>query len=160
MTVTFSMQIKLVFTDLPWVYIFPPAGLHWLMMSLRWDQPFSTLMLVLPSHWAGSGLPGIRHYPATQCFPLCHSTALPSIYRCRKCVCCFCHSCHAVLAARWSCSALEDEMLLRKLNIVSHDVDSRLQAKIPQCYNRYQWLPSVVVLLGLLQLVSKNVLKV
>ncbi len=28
MTVTFSMQIKLVFTDLPWVYIFPPAGLH------------------------------------------------------------------------------------------------------------------------------------
>lgn len=28
MTVTFSMQIKLVFTDLLWVYIFPPAGLH------------------------------------------------------------------------------------------------------------------------------------
>ena len=26
MTVTFSMQIKLVFTDLPWVYGRPPAG--------------------------------------------------------------------------------------------------------------------------------------
>ena len=26
MTVTFSMQIKLVFTDLPWVYVFTPAG--------------------------------------------------------------------------------------------------------------------------------------
>lgn len=35
MTATFSMQIKLVFTDLPWVYIFPPAEIHWLMMSRR-----------------------------------------------------------------------------------------------------------------------------
>lgn len=72
MTVTFSMQIKLVFTDLPWVYSSPPAGLHWLMMSRRCDRPFSALMLTLPSHTPSDAhtdthapcrdLPGTQHH--------------------------------------------------------------------------------------------------
>lgn len=153
MTVTFSMQIKLVFTDLPWVYIFPPAGLHWLMMSRRWDQPFSTLMLMPPSHRACS-LPCIRHCTATQCFPLCHIQYYQQFIFAEN-----------VSAAAATSVRLYLLLGVGRWNAVEkikhhHDVDSRLQPKVPQCYNRYQWFPSVVVLLEFLQLVSKNVLKV
>lgn len=73
MTATFSMQIILVFTDLPWVYIFPPAGIQCLMMRRRWDQIFLTLMLMSPSCRARSDLPTVSVAPlATQCFRLSH----------------------------------------------------------------------------------------